>query len=265
MPPRFLLLTCLAACSPDSNLKASSTSTATLPTTDASNSRPLALQVQPPDLTSNIELSALAIELEQRAEPPKVDLLEAMSGRVSLFDAQENRIDTTLKPTSDWSVQVAPERPLSEGWYVLAIDMDGVPFAPEPTLVAVDDAFISRFHVGSNPVLRQVVYCRGSVQVTFSELLLQPREGEPAEPIIVFADGSQCVIQPFEAGVEHLIYYQFTCAEGASEQLRVVRTGVLTTGERPAALLRADPTAPEVVLEFEDSYSFLGCTYWHMP
>lgn len=41
--------------------------------------------------------------------------------------------------------------------------------------------------------------------------------------------------------------------------------GVLTTGDKYAALLRADPSADEVVLDFRDSYKFLGCLWWHMP
>jgi len=228
------------------------------------------LQVQPPDLTSNVDEGQLVIMVGAYSDL-EPDLIATMTPeRVALHGPDGQAVPFTLAaiPDSDSSIQVVPDEALPDGWYELSVDLQGLPFDALASMHETADGWLaSRFRVGSQPVIRDVFFCEGEgkVAVTFSEPLLLPGASDPAEPLAVFADTTQCPILPLPWSQPTLTYYQFACPAETPQRLRVRRTGVLTTGITNANLVRDDPDAGEVSLPYEDAYRTSDCTHWRMP
>jgi len=266
MTARILLsLALVTGCSADSEpTEQVTSSTATTAAADTAEDRSLPMLVSPTDLTSNVDQDAILVSVNALVED-NLNLVETLTGRVAIHDATGAVTPSCIQPHDDRSVRVVPDEALADGWYELRLDFNGSGFRAEPTMYETNDAkFASRFRIGPGPVLQTVMYCDKKIQVRFSEALLLPRDGEPGQPVSVYADGTACEFQPLEVGAETLKYYQFLCPSEATE-FRVVKTGVLSNGELTASLLRDDPQATEVVLDTAESYIFADCNYWHMP
>jgi len=168
--------------------------------------------LEPADLVTRVDEKALQIVVIDPMPPLDPSLLDAVREVIRLTDAQSSpiRFRTLIRQDERFGeygsiIQVIPDEPLKEGWYVLSLARipEGIAEPPAQNYPRSEDGAISvRFRTDSWPILRGVTVASdeklGKVILGFSEPMRMIDSLERAAGLVSSKRDNPCVSLTFE-------------------------------------------------------------------
>lgn len=132
------------------------------------------LYFQPIDVTSDVSRTPVQLIFDNFQNIVPADVVQKLAELASLVTYPEQEAVATTAQVTEGTEQdprgyltLVPVSPLSERWYALRVAKlpEGIETPVKTFLVQPDGTLVSRFRLGSQPVLRSISYCQRSTDV----------------------------------------------------------------------------------------------------